>query len=124
MKSCRWDVVSGSSTRRTSILLWLGRSSGALLGRANAGFGRVAFLLGKRGLAVGISRARKGSLTGGQSPSLVLILGGVEKVGALSRGVGDVGTLKHLGAGDSVEGQRRKAGHGSVEWWARTEVEA
>ena len=124
MKSCRWDVVGGGSARRTSILLWMGRSSDALLGRANAGFGRVAFLLGKRGLAVGISRACKGSLTSGQSPSLVLILGGAEKIGALSRGVGDVGMLKHLGAGDSVEGRHRKASHGSAEWWARTEVEA
>jgi hypothetical protein len=91
MKSCRWDVVVGSSARRTSILLRLGRSSGyafpggALLGSANVGFGRVAFLLGKCGLAVGISRARKGSLTGGQSPSLVLFLGGGEEWRALQR---------------------------------------
>jgi hypothetical protein len=71
MKSCRWDVVVGGSARRTSVLLRLGRSSGralpgsALLGSENAGFSRVAFLLGKRGLAIGISRAHKGSLTGG-----------------------------------------------------------
>jgi hypothetical protein len=130
MKSCRWDVGGGGSARRTSILLRLGRSKGrafpdgALLSSANAGFGCVAFLLGKRSLAVGISRARKGSLTGGQSPSLVLILGGAKKIGALNRGVGDVGMLKHLGARDSVEGRHRMASHGSAEWWARTEVEA
>ena len=87
MKSCRWDVVGGGRARRTRILLRLGRGSGrafpdgALLSSANAGFGCVAFLLGKRSLAVGISRARKGSLTGGQSSSLVLFLGGA-KIGA------------------------------------------
>jgi hypothetical protein len=122
MKGCRWDVVVSDDDGGMNILLRLDTSNGralpggALLGGANEGFGRVAFLL------------REGGLTSGQSLVLVFFLGGAERIGALGRhncrDVGGVDLVKHLGARGSVEAWRGEAGHGCAEGWARTDAEA